>query len=102
MTWVRVAAAATFTAAALLSSASANADDDSYLTYLRNHGQAVGPRTETTWLALGNVVCNELRVLTPRDQIAKNYTGGPDAQIAIDAAQRELCPETLGRGKQVA
>lgn len=102
MAWTRLTVAATFVAAAVLRAAGADADDDSYLTYLRNHGQAVQPKTESTWVALGNVVCSELRQFTPRDQIAKNYTGGPDAQIAIDAAQHELCPDTLSRGNKIA
>lgn len=41
--------------------APAQADNDSYLDYLRNHGQVVLPWMEGSWLTSGQMVCMQLR-----------------------------------------
>lgn len=82
-------------AAALTTAAGAQADSDSYLQYLRDHGQTVLPFMEGSWLTSGRMVCNELKEGLPREEILRQFTFGSDGNVGIDAAQHELCPETL-------
>jgi Protein of unknown function (DUF732) len=86
--------------AALLSSASAHADPNSYVDYLRSHGQLVPGGFEGTTLAFGNMMCSQLRNGIPHDQVLAGFQGGigmkvGDPAIGMDAAQHELCPDTL-------
>lgn len=82
-------------ATAFLAPGAAQADSDSYLQYLRDRGQTVLPFMEGSWLTSGRLVCNELKEGLPRDEILRQFTFGSDGNIGIDAAQHELCPETL-------
>jgi hypothetical protein len=91
----RLATVAVAAATALAAAGAAHADSDSYLQYLRDHGQTVLPFMEGSWLTSGRMVCSELKEGLPREEILRQFTFGSDGNVGIDAAQQELCPETL-------
>jgi hypothetical protein len=91
--------------------APAAADDQSYLDYLRDHGYglslgpAVGPNSpmvgtgiipfpEQT-LADGHMLCDRLHSGAGFDELQNEFGSQPYWHPIIDAAQRELCPDTL-------
>jgi Protein of unknown function (DUF732) len=91
----------------------AHADRQSFHDYLESHG--VPPAAASQWKhfdAAGQFMCSELRDGTPPALVVSQYTGGfaswyinrydggfiaPFAQTVVDAAQYELCPDTLRR-----
>lgn len=91
----KAAVAASVAAVALVTAGPSRADSDSYLQYLRDHGQTVLPFMEGSWLTSGRMVCSELKEGLPREEILRQFTFGSDGNVGIDAAQHELCPETL-------
>ena len=90
-------AALTLSTAVLIGSATAHADNASYLQYLRDHGQTVLPWMEGSWLTTGQMVCSQLRAGQSPQQIYPQFTFGSNPVIGVEAAQRELCPDTLRR-----
>ncbi len=83
------------TTAVLVGTASAHADNNSYLQYLRDHGQVVLPWMEGSWLTSGRMVYSELRDGLSPQQIYPQFTFGSDPVIGVEAAQHELCPDKL-------
>jgi hypothetical protein len=85
-------------AGALIANASpAHADDQSFLNYLQAHGQSTTawPMSPAQFVILGHGICTNLRA--GADPLAganpmERVTGGP---ISVEAAQHELCPDTL-------
>ncbi|OBH08731.1 DUF732 domain-containing protein [Mycobacterium sp. E1747] len=85
--------------AALMLAAPARADDQSYMQYLDGHGYTgvyfggyFHPRNT---IVLGHAVCNDLRGGgTPELQQIKWWML-PQLPLVREAAQRELCPDTL-------
>ncbi|MBS9535533.1 DUF732 domain-containing protein [Mycobacterium sp. M1] len=109
MSWIpRGVALAGLGVVTLLGSATAHADDASYLAALDAQGVfRSGPPNAR--LSAGHRFCNELRSGATPDQVANAYVrrpsfGGPsmvddltvNLRQVIDIAQHEICPETLG------
>jgi hypothetical protein len=80
--------------AAVLVAAPVRADDQSYLTYLESH------HVNTLWLSpqdktsTGHMICSWLRGGMSPGDIAQQIKVADGAGI-VDAAQHELCPDTL-------
>jgi poly(3-hydroxybutyrate) depolymerase len=86
-------------AAALMVAAPAQADDQSYLNYLEAHGQSTTafPYSPGKFVMVGHMICTNLH--SGADPLAgaspiDRATWGP---IGVEAAQHELCPDTLPR-----
>jgi hypothetical protein len=107
---LRGKATALFTGAlvgvSLMASGTAHADDDSFLAYLDSRGYTgvirhpirVTFQLPQNKIAAGHHLCNALRVGTsPEDyRKAEAWAVEPDQYaIMLDAAQHELCPDTV-------
>lgn len=93
-------AAAVLAVSAVVSAAPAHADDASYLQKLNSSGVHI-PMSDNVRLTTGHYICGQLRVYTPgydvRRILANTFFLSPEAaQVQLDAAQSELCPETRG------
>jgi hypothetical protein len=89
------AAAGTLAAAAPLAGV-AHADDASYLEVLHSNGcmpQSPPEVMQDRQLRAGHTVCVELRGGMTKQDITQ---GDGDFALLVDAAQHELCPDTLG------
>ncbi|MGH3564021.1 MAG: DUF732 domain-containing protein [Mycobacterium sp.] len=78
----------------------AHADDASYLQKLNASGVPI-PVSDDVRLSTGHYICGQIRVHTPgydiRRLLADTFLFSPEAaQAELDAAQSELCPDTLG------
>ena len=85
------------TAALIATASPARADDQCFLKYLEAHGQSTTawPMSPAQFVILGHGICTNLHA--GADPLAgtspiERVTWGP---IAVEAAQHELCPETL-------
>lgn len=78
----------------LLAAPTAHADANSYLTYIQEHHINVGISNPSKQLWMGNTACQELHEGRTPDQIAATPTLF-DVRGIVDAAQHELCPDTL-------
>jgi hypothetical protein len=83
-------------AAAVAFAAPAHADDQSYLQYLNDHGTRVMAFNDATKVAYGYQACGMLRNGMSPDAIA-GASPISDGRGIAEAAQRELCPDTLHR-----
>jgi hypothetical protein len=94
---VRWLVAALTIPAALATGAPALADGDSYLRYLNDHGIFVPGPNDAYRIGSGAKVCTQLHNGMTAQQIvdSKGYVHF-DVRGVIDAAQHELCPDTLG------
>jgi hypothetical protein len=95
---VKLAAGAGLAVLALpLSAAVAHADANSYLDYLASHHIATGLNTPGFNVSAGLHACDMLHAgLSPQQVIASDPTAiGVDIPGVVDAAQHELCPDTL-------
>jgi Protein of unknown function (DUF732) len=72
----------------------ARADDQSYLQYLNDHGTRVVAFNDSTRIAYGYQACGMLRNGMSVDAIAGSSPVSDGRGIA-EAAQHELCPDTL-------
>lgn len=93
-----VALLAAVLAVSAVAAAPAHADDASYLQRLNASGVHI-PVPDNVRLTTGYYICGQLRVYTPgydvRRVLANTFRLSPEAaQVALDAAQSELCPET--------
>lgn len=75
----------------------AHADDQSYIEYIRSHGQPVPQYAANDWVMAGHTACGHLRDGETPAQAAGHSlhpfrTNGP---IVVEAAQHELCPDQL-------
>jgi hypothetical protein len=95
MTRICLALTAMWTFAALCAT-SARADDDGYLRYLNDHGTRVMAFNDATKIAYGYQACGMLRNGMSIDAIA-GASPISDGRGIADAAQHELCPDTLHR-----
>jgi hypothetical protein len=85
--------------AALAMAAPAYADGDSYIRYLNDHGTFVPGINDAVRISRGSQVCTSLHNgMTPQQVIDANPIVYFDLRGVIDAAQHELCPDTLGKG----
>lgn len=83
-------------AAALLAWAPpVHADDQSYVRFLNDHGIGIGVNSPAIQLQAGRMVCDNLRAgADPR--AGMNFLDrGLVSDAAVDAAQHELCPDTI-------
>lgn len=92
-----IPAIAASAAVLVVTAAPAHADDQSYLNYLTAHGQSTTawPMSPAQFVILGHGICTNLHA--GADPLAgtspiERVTWGP---AAVDAAQHELCPDTL-------
>ena len=85
-------------AAALMGAVpAAHADGDSYIRYLNDHGIFVPGINDAVRISRGAKVCTDLHNgMTPQQEIDANPIVYFDLRGVIDAAQHELCPDTLG------
>ncbi|HEU4360290.1 MAG TPA: DUF732 domain-containing protein [Mycobacterium sp.] len=87
-------------AAFAVATAPAHADDASYLQMLNDSGVNI-PVSDNVRLTTGHYICGELRVYTPGYDVRRGLTNtfhfSPDvADVELEAAQSELCPDTRG------
>jgi hypothetical protein len=88
---------ATIVITALAGAAPACADGDSYIRYLNDHGTLVPGINDAVRISRGAKVCTDLHNgMTPQQEIDANPIVYFDLRGVIDAAQHELCPDTLG------
>ncbi|PQM53727.1 hypothetical protein C5U48_02645 [Mycolicibacter virginiensis] len=73
----------------------AQADDASYLRYTDEHGITYYDNAPSSRLAVGRVICDNLRFGGDPRAGFNFVSNAMVSQPLIDAAQRELCPETL-------
>ncbi len=92
-----IAIASAVATLALLITAPAHADDQSFLNYLEAHGQSTTqfPYSPGKFIMIGHMICDNLH--HGADPLAGGSfidrgTWGP---VGVDAAQHELCPDTL-------
>lgn len=76
----------------------AHADDASYLQRLNASGVHI-PVPDDIRLTTGHYICGQLRVYTPgydvRRVLTNTFRLSPEvAEVELEAAQSELCPET--------
>lgn len=98
--------AALFAVPTFAAAPAVHADDASYLARLDASGVPI-PVPDNVKLASGRYVCGQMRMrgisapIQPQElvrQLTNVFLYSPEAaQVQIDAAQSELCPETLGR-----
>lgn len=102
--------AALLAAAALAAAPAAHADDASYLARVNASPVAI-PVTDHVKVTSGHYICSQLRMYghtgtyragtSPGDlvrQLTNTFYFSPEAaDVEIEAAQSEICPETLGR-----
>lgn len=82
--------------AALIGAAPTHADGDSYIRYLDDHEIFVPGPNDGAKIGRGVEVCIELRKgMTPQQIIDADPIVFFDHRGMIDAAQHELCPDTL-------
>lgn len=85
------------TATAILSAPSARADDQGFLAYLEAHGQSTTayPYSPGKFVMVGHMICTNLHAgadpLAGASPIDRALWGA----VGVDAAQHELCPDTL-------
>ncbi len=100
MNVLRWSATALIISAALATAAPADADGDSYLRYLRylnDHGIFVPGINDAVRISRGAKACTDLHNgMAPQQEIDANPIVYFDLRGVIDAAQHELCPDTLG------
>jgi hypothetical protein len=84
---------------ALAMAPSARADGDSYIRYLNDHGTFVPGINDAVRISRGSQACTSLHNgMTPQQILDANPIVYFDLRGVIDAAQHELCPDTLGKG----
>lgn len=83
--------------AALLVAAPTSADPDSFISYMRAHGQMILPGTEGAWISGGYMLCDRLHEGMAPEQVQSIVSPmmGRDPATYLFAAQHELCPDTL-------
>jgi hypothetical protein len=84
-----------FAAAALVAAAPAYADANSYLDYLASHRINIPPHSPPLLVMDGLRDCQLLHAGMTPDQIVQGTPSLQDVRGMIEAAQHELCPDTL-------
>ena len=77
--------------------APAHADDQSYIRYLNDNGIAIGVNSPAIQLQAGRMVCDNLRAGADPRAGMNVFDRALVPDPAVDAAQHQLCPDTLGR-----
>jgi hypothetical protein len=81
-------------AAVVIGAAPAHCDANSYLAYLNSHGTFVMAYDDATKVSYGLHACELLHSGMTPEQIG-SMVSPSDARGIVDAAQHELCPDTL-------
>lgn len=82
--------------AALVLAPDSKADANSFLGYVHSHQINTGMASDSKVLHAGMFACESLHAgQTPDDVVAGVRMSFMDVRGLIDAAQRELCPDTL-------
>jgi hypothetical protein len=89
-----IAAAAALIAGLTAAAPAAHADTQSYLAYIRAHQINTGIQTDAWLVKSGMNACDLLHAGMTVDQITQGLSF-VDAHGLTDAAQHELCPDTL-------
>jgi hypothetical protein len=77
-------------------SPSAGADANTFLAYVHGHGVNTGLAPDSKILHAGMFACDSLHAGQTPDQIVGGVTfSWMDVRGIIDAAQHELCPDTI-------
>jgi hypothetical protein len=74
---------------------------DGQQEYLDELAQPGAPYHPPSWLLhIANIACTDLRHgMTPDDVATRDFVNTrPQASVIISAAQRHICPDTLGHG----
>lgn len=81
--------------------APAHADDQGFLDYLESHGFQYTPSVDTPAKAVqfGRNICASLHLGGSAGPQTTWKTAGSATGILLDAAQQQLCPDTLGPGQ---
>lgn len=74
----------------------AQADDASYLRYTDKHGITYYDNAPSSRLAVGRVICDNLRFGGDPRAGFNFVSNAMVSDQLIEAAQHELCPDTLG------
>lgn len=93
-------AAATMAAMALVVGPPAHGDNNTLLDYLFSHGYSSRYRSgfpvdKERTILFGIMACNNLRSGTSIEEQIPRYWELPDFPLVAEAAQHELCPDTL-------
>lgn len=96
-----LATAAMVAVAVVAASAQAHADDNSYLSKLNQSGVSI-PQTDNVRLTTGHYICGRLATRATWQDLVRELTNtffySPEAaDVQIQAAQSELCPDRLRR-----
>lgn len=94
MRTVIVSAAAACAAIFIATASPAQCDANSYLAYLASHGTRVMAFDDATRVSYGLHACEMLHAGMTADQVGSSVSPS-DARGIVDAAQHELCPDTL-------
>jgi hypothetical protein len=81
--------------AALVAAAPGHADANSYLDYLASHRINIPPHSPPMLVVDGLHYCQMLHAGMTPDQIVQGTPSLQDVRGMIEAAQHELCPDTL-------
>jgi uncharacterized protein DUF732 len=81
--------------AALISAPPAQANVNSYLAYLASHHINTALNTRKTNVYTGLRVCELLHAGMTPEQIAQGVASMADLPGMIEAAQHEICPDTM-------
>lgn len=92
--------AAVFAAGLTVGPPGAHADDTSYLRYLTEHGYTAQyadgePIPAVSARVLGHMICENLHTGRSVAQQLPHYPAWPQFGLMAEAAQHELCPDTL-------
>jgi len=90
----RAATAFACTVTLVATASPAHCDANSYLAYLNSHGTRVMAFDDATKVSYGLHACEMLHAGMTPDQIAAGLSPS-DVRGIVDAAQHELCPDTL-------
>ena len=84
-------------AGALMAAAPAHADDQSFLNYLEAHGQSTTawPFSPGKLVMFGQMICTNIRSGADPLPEATAIDRSTWLPITVEAAQHELCPDTL-------
>jgi hypothetical protein len=77
----------------------AHADNESYIAYIKSHGQSLQLFSESPLIAAGHTACGHLRSGESPAEVERHVLANPTStapnEMIVEAAQHELCPDTL-------
>lgn len=81
----------------LFGAASAQADNQSYIDYIKARGQSFLPIAEGPLVQAGHSACGYLRKGESPERVAQHFLDPSltPGDLVVDAARHELCPDKL-------